>query len=242
MKNMLKLLTGIALIIGIATTCFAKREKKNSPKSNRTVEEAIQAAGGEHWPEKKMKVKKIGEVEVGDTYYHIVKGELKDIGYRIIVFDNIPEYLGYYPSSIEPDYAEKDAIYLDSGDADDEGDPIFYKIKIPLKGPAKQAVIDGAQVAFVYAKAVAAPGAAGATTAAAQPADGETADAADDPTVPAYREWIITRGGKKITARALYVKQDFGKVWLKSEGNGNEVAFAITELSKEDQEYVKKFK
>jgi hypothetical protein len=60
--------------------------------------------------------------------------------------------------------------------------------------------------------------------------------------VPEYREWTITHKGKKIPARAIYVKQSAGKVFLKLEANGMEKGFSLSALSREDQAYVKQFK
>ncbi|MCK4564378.1 MAG: hypothetical protein KAU94_06870, partial [Verrucomicrobia bacterium] len=96
MKRALGIMMVGALVASMATTAEAKSEKKNTPKNTRAAEEAVKAAGAEHFPEK-MKFRKVGSLKAGETYFHIYCGVLtKSGGYHAIVFDNTPTYLGYY--------------------------------------------------------------------------------------------------------------------------------------------------
>lgn len=240
MKKTLSMIAVLTMAMGIATHVEAKSERKDAPKK-RFVEETLKALGGEHSPAK-MKVKKISSVEVGDTYYHIYEGELDKLGFHIIVFDNYQNYLGYYTSDYAPCNNQiEGSIVMDSGDVDEDGETMYYVIPIdPKKGPPGKVSIGGMPSAFVK---VALPEGAktGAPSAGGAQANGK-AGAEDAGPVPEYRDWIIMHKGKKIPARAIFVRYELGKVYLKLEANGAESGFNLNMLSREDQTYVKQFK
>lgn len=240
MKKSLSMIAILALIAGLTTNAEAKRERKEQPNS-RAAKEAVEAAGEEHYPEK-IKIKRVSSIEIGETYYHVYEGELDKLGYHIIVFDNYKNYLGFYKSDYAPTNEEIDgAIVLDSGDVDDDGNQKFYLIPISLKKglPAK------VSIGGIPSELVKAPLPEGAKT--GSPAAGEATaannvDAEDAAPVPEYRDWTILHKGKKIPARAIFVKYSGGKVYLKLEANGAEQGFNLNLLSREDQAYVKQFK
>ena len=228
MKKTLGMTMVLALAAGIATNVTAKSERKDPPK-RRFVEEVLAEAGGTHFP-KKMDVKKITSVEIGDTYYHIYEGELDAVGFHIIVFDNYRNYLGYYKSDFPPsNYEIENCIAIDSGTVDDYEEPLYYPIPIDAKKglPAK------IQLGGMPTKFVKAPKKEGSEAKKA---------AGDGETEPEYRTWTIIHKGKEIPVRAIYIKQSPGKVYLKAEANGVTKPFAISSLSKGDQEYVKQLK
>ncbi|MEN8254044.1 MAG: hypothetical protein ABFR33_01105 [Verrucomicrobiota bacterium] len=228
MKKTLGMIMVLALAAGIATHVAAKSEREDAPR-RRFVEELLAEVGGTHYPEK-MDVKKIASIEIGDTYYHVYEGELDAVGYHIIVFDNYRNYLGYYKSDFPPcNYEIENSIVIDSGTVDDNGESLYYPIPISLKKglPAK------IQIAGIPTKFVKAP--------KKEVSEAEKA-AGDGKIEPEYRIWTITHKGREIPVRAIYIKQSAGKVYLKAEANGVTNPFAISSLSKEDQEYVKQFK
>ncbi|MCF7847899.1 MAG: hypothetical protein K9M45_03525 [Kiritimatiellales bacterium] len=234
MNKKLGLMMIFVLAAGIAIDAG---EKKNAPKTS-DVEDALKAAGPEHFPEK-MKVGKVGSVEAGETYYHAYCGEMKKAGYRVIFMDNSGKYLGYYPTEYEPSDYEEGAILLNSGSSDDEGNTDYFTLPVGKDGPADKVRIDGTPVTFVK-NPKNDPKAAKATTPKATGSITTTV-VASVPVKPEYREWTITHGGKKIPVRAIYVKMAVGKVFLKAEANGATRPFDLSSLSKEDQSYVKQF-
>jgi hypothetical protein len=245
MKKILKLMMIALLISGISAVAGEKKNKM----STRDVITILKEIGPDHFPEK-MKVSTVGSLEIGDTYYHAFCGTTKKDGYRVIFMDNKGGYLGYYATEFEPyDYEEK-SVMLDSGETNSDGDATPYYLSLGSKGPNKKISINGIQSNFVLnpktdPKAIAAAEKATAATAAAttEPSLDATeieADTATPSGQPEYRQWTITRGGKEIPVKAVYVKTEKGKVYLKSAGNGQTVPFAFRELSSEDQDYLRK--
>lgn len=228
MKKQLGLLIVFALLVGMSAKA---EEKKNMPKPEAVATE-LKAVGGEHYPAK-MKVSKVGSVKVDETFYHAYSGSLNEGGYHVILVDNKGNYLGFYPCEFEPVDVEEGAVLLDSGNSDSEGNTTYFKVPVGKDGPADKIRVDGTPVAFVKVpKKDAKPG-------ATENVSPTATAAAAGPIQPEYREWTITRGGKSIPARALYVKEASGKVFLKSEGNGMTASFSLQELSDADRDYLK---
>jgi hypothetical protein len=228
MKKVFGLIISTALIAGFALTADAKSEKKKVPKDD-VVEAALTEAGPAHFPEK-MKIDKTGPVKVEDTYFHAFCGSLKKGGYRVIIFDNKENYLGYYESEYEPSETGPGEVLIDSGDGE-----TYYKFKIGKDGPKKKANIDGTSVAFVKNKQLEKKKEAEAAAEAAEAV-------ANEPIQPEYREWVLSHNGKKIPVEAIYVKQNSNKVTLKKKSDGRSKEFPLSKLSAADQEYVKKLK
>lgn len=220
-KTLSIIITGA--IIGMAVTAeAAKREDKNDPKKS-YVEDTLKALGEEHFPEK-MKVRKVGSVKTDSTYYHVFCGALKGgYNYRVIVFDNKQQYIGYYELEYDVSGYEDGAVLINIAASDPA------KIRIEDKGPVDNTRIDGVSVKLKKApepekkKSVEANGGANAGKA------------------PEFREWIVTHKGKKIPVRAIYVSQTFGKVTLRAEASGRESTFAISSLSDADKAYIKQY-
>ena len=234
MKKATSIMMATALMAVIATTVVAKQEKENAPRG-KAVLAKMKELGEPHYVER-MKVHEMCSLEAGDTFFHIFTGELKKLGYHIIIYDNKENYLGFYPTEYEPTEYEEGAVLLDSGDGEN-----FYPIPIGLKGPAETIRIDGMPIKFVKSPSnTGEVGSAGTKAATTTLAGTETTEE-DDTLKPEFRTWTIMFKGKPIEARAIYVKQEKGKVTLKLESNGKENAFSIYSLSKEDQEYVKQF-
>ncbi|MDF7799929.1 hypothetical protein P4C99_10670 [Pontiellaceae bacterium B1224] len=210
------------------------RTKKND-LDRREVDVILEEIGGDHIVEN-MKVRymcslKFEDASGEDDYYHIYNGYLKKGGYRIIIFNNVPEYLGYYPSDWEGIDYEEGAILLDSG-----GDSP-YLLRIPDAGPAANVRIDGNPIKFVEnpklkeeKKEVDTSGALPAVPKEIA-ASGEEID---------YRDWKITMQGKEITVNAKFEKVEGGKVYIKNAKNGKVAGIPGSALSEEDQEYVKR--
>ena len=229
MRRAVGIMMLLALVIGLVTTATAKRERKEQPKT-RDVEETLAALGGEHYPEK-MKLKRVTAIVVGDTYYHIFEGKLDTTGYHIIVYDNYLNYLGYYLSPYPPTNEERpSSIVVDTGDVDENGDPLFYPIPIdPEKGLPNKIQLGPTPTDLVKGPEIEKP---------------ETDEAAggEGKVVPEFREWTITKKGKEYKVRAIFVSRTFAEVVLKGETTGKTKAFPINSISKEDREYVEQFK
>jgi len=228
MKKIFGTIIAGTIIAGMATTVVAKSVKKNQPKNTRAAEAAVKEAGGDHFPAK-MKIRKIGSMKVGETYYHIFSGVLKGGGYHAIVFDNVPNYIGYYKLEYTPDNVEDGAILIDTGNSDDEGNTDYERIRISEKGPAPNPRIDGVLCKFVPVP---------------EKKDKKvtTNKGTADPNAPVFREWAISYKGRVIKVRAVYVSQTFGKVTLRAEASGKENSFAISSLSDADKAYIKTLK
>lgn len=242
MKKALKIMMVLAFAASIASNVTAKSERSNKLKK-RLVEEHLTTLGEKHFPAK-MKVKWVASIEIGETYYHIYQGELEDTGYHVIVYDNYENYLGYYKSDYPPtNYEIEGAIALDSGDVDDNSDPLYYKIPIdPEKGLPMKLQIGNIPTSFVkspsYDEVVKGKSAEETTE---DKATDKTEKAEEEKVVPEFRTWTIDLKGKPVEARAIFVKLERGKVYLRLEATGQENGFEIHRLSRADQEYVKQF-
>lgn len=238
--------TIIAIICAtIATTAFIPqtalaKSKKNDP-DKKEVEKILKEIGGEHYVER-MKIRSLCSLDFEDAsgeddYYHIFNATLKAGGYRIIIFNNVPEYLGFYSSDFEGADYEEGAILLDSGGSDSDGNTTYYTLPIPAKGPSAKIRIDGTPVSFVKnpklevdKTAVAASGGIPVVP-KEKSVSGEIID---------YRDWKITMKGKEITVNAKFEKIEGGKVFIKNAKNGKVAGIPGSALSKEDQDYVKR--
>lgn len=240
MNKRFGLLTVAALVAGISIVSDAASVKKNMPKPQ-DVLSILKEKGAPHYVDK-MKVYKIGTIETGeDTYYHFFRGQLKDVGYRVIVFDNTPAYMGYYETTYEPSDYDDEAILFDSGETSAEGEPVFFKLTIPSTGPADKARIGSFPTTLVRVADAKQADVATATTPGSTTL-GVPSGTKTESNEPQYREWTITVKGKEVKVRALYVSQDFGKVTIKSEATGADATLMISSLSTADQEYVKTMK
>lgn len=216
----------------------AEAAKKNDP-NKKEVLELLKEIGEPHY-EERMKVYSVCSLEFEgkdgeDDYYHVYSGSLKKGGYHIIVYNNVPEYLGYYLVDFEATDYEEGAVLLDSGDGSS-----YFTLPIPPSGPAETVRIDGIPTKFVKnpkleekkdGSVIAADGGIPALPKKETSASGEVID---------YRDWTITIKGRTLTVNALFVKIEKGQVTLKSSKNGRETTVPGSALSDEDKEYVRR--
>ena len=236
-KTLTTLICVTAVMLG--TTAFSGT-KKNDP-NKKDVDKELKEIGGDHYVER-MKVDdlcslKFEDAADEDVFYHIYTASLKKGGYRVIVYNNVPEYLGYYATEFEPVDYEEDKVLLDSGESDEDGNTDYISLPLTLKGPAAKVRIDGTPTAFVKNPNLEVKGAA-ATTGGGIPvvlketsATGEIID---------YRDWTITMKGKQITVNAKFEKIEDGKVYIKNAKNSKIAPVPGSALSDADKEYVKR--
>ncbi|OUX37339.1 MAG: hypothetical protein CBE26_03320 [Kiritimatiellaceae bacterium TMED266] len=216
MENQMKpftLLLTFSLMLSIAHA-----EKKNPPKNDDTVEEALSTAGKKHFPED-FKFDEIGTIEHEETYFHAFVGYPKDGNYRVLIFDNSPAYLGFYAVEYEPVDYEESTVLLDDGA---EG---FFNLRLGKDGPLDKIMIDGIATPFVKNENL--------TQVSKQMTATET-----KPTI-AYREWTLRAKGREIPVTAIFVKKTGSKVYLKDQKRGITKDFSVSMLSKEDIEYLR---
>ncbi|MDF7805967.1 hypothetical protein P4E94_00860 [Pontiellaceae bacterium B12219] len=217
------------------------RVKKNEP-DKRDVAKFLEELGGEHFV-KYMRVKNFCTLEFEgpdeeEIYYHVLVGTLRGSeGYHIIIYDNKPEYLGFYYTTLNPEDYEKDRIKLDSGDANNSGDSVYIALPLTVKGPADTVNIDGIPTKFVKNPNL--------TVEEKNDDDGDLLPVVPKETsvsgeVIDYREWKITMKGKEISVNAKFEKIEGGKIYIKNAKNGAVAAIPGSALSPEDQEYVKR--
>lgn len=231
MKKTTTTLMSMALVLGLASGAIAKSEKQNDPNKGEVVK-AIKDAGGEHNPER-MKLGKVGSIEAGETFYHAWCGTMKNDGYRVLIFNNTPSYLGFYTTEFEPVDYEDGAVLLDSGENDEDGNTSYFSLAIGSDGPNDKVRIDGIPSPFVKNEKAEAKKATGkAATTATTTADKE--NEID------YRDWKIKIKGQVSTFNAIFVKNEGGKVYIKDSKRGKTAAVPYSSLSAEDKDYVKK--
>ena len=241
MKNGKTLLT--AALVSTVALCSLDayaREKKNDP-DKREVEKELKEIGGEHYVEK-MKIShlcslKFEKPDGEDSYYHIYSANLKKEGFRVIIYDNTPTYLGYYKSEFEPYDYEEGYVWLESGESDEDGNDRPYKLPIPDKGPAKKVRIGDVQSSFVANPKLAAEGQTASTgpTKLVVPKEKSSTGVVID-----YRDWTITMGGKKLTVKAIFVeKVGSSNIKIKDSKRGKTATIKISAISDADRAYLK---
>jgi hypothetical protein len=219
--------------------------KKNNP-DKKEVMALLKEIGESHYVEK-MKVNDFCnlkfENEAGeDDYYHIYTGSLKKGGFHVIVYNNVPEYLGYYRVEFEPSDSEEGAILLDSGESDEDGNSLTFNLPIPAKGPAAKIRIDGTPVAFVKNPKLEAKDSVAADGSNTKLATGSAEMQAAGEEAEKFRTWTLTApSGKAVTVEAMFVSFDKRKkmVTIRLAKNNAEKAFAAHMFSDEDKEYLK---
>ena len=220
----------------------AEAAKKNDP-DKKEVLKLMEEIGDVHF-EERMKVNdlcslKFEDASGEDSFYHIYVGTLKKGGYHVIVYNNVPEYLGFYKVEYEPSDYEEGTILLDSGDSDEDGNTSYFNLPIPDNFKGATVRIDGVPTKFVKNPQLEekAAGSALAKTGGIPVVPKETSASGE---VIDYRDWKITMNGKEITVNAIFVKVDKGKVTIKNSKNGREAQIPGSALSDEDKEYVRR--
>ena len=229
----------VAIAVGLSAVGASARVKKNDP-DKRDVEKELKEIGGEHYVEK-MKVSQLCSMKLEDDagedlYYHIYNVTLRKGGYRVVIYDNTPKYLGFYPTEYEAEDYEEGAILLDSGDSDEDGNTSYFNLPITAKGPAAKVRIDGVPVSFVKnpkLEAEKGPTVAGSTILAVPKEKAASGVEID------YRDWKIMLKGKERTYNAIFVKKEGSKIYIKDAKRGKTAPVPISALSDADKEYLK---
>ncbi len=231
--------TAVSMLSFTAVNTSAK-VKKNDP-DKKEVEKILKEIGGEHYVDK-MKVSSLCSMEMENNgeeiYYHIYNVSLREGGYRIVIFDNTPNYLGFYPTDFEPTDYEEGAVLLDSGDSDEEGNTSYFNLPIPAKGPSDKVRIDGVPKTFVKNPKL------------EKKAGTLTTDSTGALVVPKvktasgveidYRDWKITIQGKERVYNAIFVAKDgSSKITIKDSKRGATATIPVSALSADDVEYLK---
>ena len=238
-KTLTTLLSATAFLLTLSTVETMAGTKKNDPDKKEVLKELKETIGGEHYVDK-MKVNSMGYLKFEapdgeDDFYHIYNASLREGGYRIVIYNNKPEYLGYYATEFEGSELEQGAILLDSGESDEDGNTDYITLPIPDKGPASKVRIDGVQVSFVKNPQLEADKTAVAASGGIPVVQKETSA---DGEVIDYRDWTITMKGKQSIFNAKFEKVEGGKVFIKSSKNGKVASVPGSVLSDEDKAYV----
>lgn len=238
---MTKKITAMLCAIAVTGLLTAEAAKKNDP-SKKEVEALMKEIGGDHYIERTkfndLCSLKYEDSTGEDNYWHIYVGATKKDGYFVYVYNNVPEYLGFYKVEYEPVDYEEGTVLLDSGESDEDGGTIFINLPIPDKGPAAKVRIEGVQVEFKKNPLLEPEDkVAGAATGGIPAVPKQTTASGE---VIDYRDWKLTLGGKERTINAIYVKFEKGQLTIKSSKNGKEATVPGSSLSEEDKEYVKR--
>ncbi|VGO14509.1 hypothetical protein PDESU_03071 [Pontiella desulfatans] len=229
-----------AIALSLSSMDAQAKTKKNDP-DKKEVEKILKEVGGEHYVEK-MKISSLCSMEFEDAageelYYHIYNVSLKEGGYRIVFFDNVPNYLGFYASQFEATDYEEGAVLLDSGDSDEDGNTSYFNLAVSDKGPADKTRIDGVPTPFVKnpkleekGKAAGTGGSGALVVPVQKSASGATVE---------YRDWKITIKGQERTYNAIFVQKSGSNIQIKDSKRGKTATIPISSLSAEDKEYLK---
>ncbi|WP_372795825.1 SHD1 domain-containing protein [Pontiella sp.] len=239
---MRKLLTTLICTTIAATGMLSAQAAKKNDPDKKEVEKLLKEIGGEHYVER-MKIRDFCSMRYEmpdgeDGYWHVLSGQLKEGGYHVIIYNNVPEYLGFYKVDFEPEEYEEGKIMLNSGDADEDGNAYYFDLPIPSKGPAQTVRIDGVPSKFVKNPRLEKKEGGGPALAGGIPAVPKEKSASGE--VIDYRDWTINMGGKAVTVNAIFVKVERGKVTIKNAKNGREAEIPGSALSDEDKEYVRR--
>ena len=243
MKNLVLKVILFITLLGTSSITVDAATKKNDP-NKKEVEKILKEIGGEHYVDD-MKINDICTLDFEDpkteedVYYHIYSGSLRKGGYHLIIFDNKPEYLGYYSVSFEPADYEEGAVLLDSGDSDEDGNTYWHTVALDVDGPPEKIRIDGTPVSFVKNPNREAEEKMNGSDGAPMLVVPEKEKSASGEVID-YRDWTITMQGKEITVNAIFEKIEGGKVYIKNAKNGRVAAVPGSALSEEDKEYVKR--
>ena len=209
----------LLLCILLSISCdIALAEKKNPPKNDDAIELALSEAGKDHFPED-LKFDEIGTIKHLETYYHAFVGYLKTGNYRILIFDNMPTYLGFYTVEFEPVDYEESTILLDDG-ADG-----YFNVRLGKDGPLENILIDGLKTTFVKNEKA--------------ESKTEALTKKEEKIKIEYRDWTFNVKGQTRSARAIFIKKVGSKVFLKDEKRGITKDFPFSMLSKQDVEYLR---
>ena len=218
-----------ALFLLHAEAVFA-REKRNYPKDSEAVEILRLAKGTQH---KVDEVERLESIKTDAAYLHIFAGNINDDSYRVIIFDNQKQYLGFYDTgSFEP--------YKINGDGDDlayrivfrkegakEGETVINVIPLGRNGPWKKIHIKSHKHIN------------GARQKATSSLDFTPTDAYTSPVISSeMREWRF-RGGLVVYARLAMLDDSF--IYVQTSDDSIEI-LPREFISDDDKKYIKSVK
>jgi hypothetical protein len=254
MRRTLTYILSLAIIIGFAEKSLAAAKKRDLDK--REVTSDLRKFGGDHYFED-MKIRELGGIETDideeeddgaiRAYYWIYFCELPDnAGYRVIIYDNEPRYLGYYEVTLVPLELGEESIVFDQGDSDMGSDPVTgetdrWSVKIPASGPPKRITM-GVPIEFNAAPTIEEiqEKDKAARAAAAEEASSSARPSAKKKITPEYRSWTIKYGNKMITVEsAIFVEYKGGMVTIKDAKTQRTVSRPLRDFSEEDQKYLR---
>jgi hypothetical protein len=222
----------LGIIYGLTFTASAVI--KNEPDEDIVVED-LKELGEKHW-HKDMDVDEFGSLRVedpatgDDTYFHIFFSYLNE-EYRVIIYDNNEQYLGYYKTPLEPVDMEEGAVLVDSGDGSS-----YYKLPVTTEEFPERMRLGLNFVNFIknqQLKRESAP------VAKAESGSEESADKPANDSEPEYRTWTVSINNKDVTFNAVFVKNDGPQIYLKESKRGLENNFSYQIFSEKDQTYLK---
>lgn len=252
MRNIIRFVLPLVIGTGLVSSSFAAVERD---LDKREVESDLRKFGGEHYFED-IKIREIGEIETevdeeedqdgNKAFYWIYSTILPDdAGYRIIIYDNEPRYLGYYDVPLSPINCGEGTIVFEQGDFDLPADPITgdtdtWSVEIPDSGPPKRIQIGGNPVSFVAAPTIEEVKEEIKEEREAAAAAASSGSSTKQRITPEYRSWQINAGGRMITVEsAIFVEYKSGQVTIKDGKTGRTKAIPLRNFSEADQQYLR---
>ncbi len=253
MNRTLRFLLASAVIACFVTSSPASPKKRDPDK--RDVDSILKKIGDKHYFED-MKVRDIGMIKTDidedqdaggiKAYYWVYSTPLpEDAGYRLIIFDNEPRYLGYYDVLMSPMECNGKYIVLDQGDFDQGADPVTgetdrWSVEVPVNGPRKRITAPGPNGPAEFVAAPTIEEVKEQKKEERQEAAEQAGSSSSQKMVPEYRSWHIKIGDKVIKVEsAIFIEYKGGEVTIKDAKTGRTVTKPIRDFSDEDQKYVK---
>jgi hypothetical protein len=250
MNRALRFILATAIIAGFAANSPASPKKRDPDK--REVAGILKKIGDKHFFED-MKVRDIGMILTGEeentdkAYFWVFSTPLpEDAGYRLILFDNVPAYLGYYDVLMSPMECNEKFIVLNSGDFDQGPDPVTgetdrWSVEIPASGPRKRITAPGPKGPAEFVPAPTIEEVKEQKKEERQAAAEESSSSSSSQKLePEYRSWNIKIGEKMIRVEsAIFIEYKGGQVTIKDAKTGRTVTKPIRDFSEEDQKYLK---
>ncbi|MDF7809167.1 hypothetical protein P4E94_17100 [Pontiellaceae bacterium B12219] len=232
MKYTIKVCIQLGVLCGLVHSASAII--KNVPDED-AVEEYLEELGEQHWHED-LDVDKFGSLQVKDpasgkdTYFHLFRAYL-DKKYRVIVYDNNEQYIGFYETPLEPVAVEEGAVLVSSGDGTS-----YYKLPVTTEEFPRRMRLGLTFANFIKNQQLAKESATETKPASSLNKNGaETEERAG----PTYREWTVSVNNQEITFNAVFLKHEGSRIYLKESKRGLENDFPIHIFSEKDKAYLK---
>ena len=238
MKRTLTYLMTLAILTGFTIEASAK---KREPEK-RDVEKEMEKLGGEHYVED-MKIRFVGSIEVADDeYYHIFSARLPgDGGYHLIIYDNVPSYVGFYQTEFEPVGIGEYGVEIDNGVIDPATEaPLYATVPLDDTGPPARIQISGQQMPSTFVPAPEPEPEPEPEVTATPSSSSSSSKVARPKKTPKYREWDVTVGDTVVHVEsAIFVDLKDGKVTIKDGKTNRQVTRPIADFSETDKAYMR---